>query len=835
LLLLQARIVQRIGFPAESDVMLSSGTAILGDGGSQYQRWLAVLNTGRVTLDRGSAVEAVPLLERVFARAEDVAGLAGQADAAAWLARAQFLRGRPSEGLELVEAARDLAEDSDTSGPIFLGHMARAEGAIRFAAFEEGLGAADAMLEYVHRQLPKWENAARYLRARALLGLGQLSDAGDEIERALERTPEGINGWRWRLRIEAFGLSVLAVEGGEWPQQRAEDLTDELLQGQWLDIAAELMALRARVESDQELASQAAALALKLGIPTTAATAIEAGDLWSDPNSAAVAARVKETAHHVPREWHEAWSERPEVAAALAAPDVVDEELTAAAASLQADLDSAMIAAGLADPATALSPAQRRVGGLVRRRPGGIQRGALLLGAAAAVVILAIGGGFVASRVFAPDEESAAVAIEDTQIPVPEAFGKTWETLGGNQARTGVSPATGVSDLEGHYWVNEESQSPFVASPIVLGQTVVVPSQDGDVYFMEQRNGSTARVWPTGTDFRETAAGVVVTAPSIAGGTSEYLAYLPGTDGLLHVFDVQSATEVDRLSIDTCCTPALDPATGLLWAGDQAGVLHAIDAATATVGESLPVSEERNGIPVTTAVTFDGGFLYFGMGDELWQFDVTSRQARECETVTDSDFLTPVVSEGVVYAANRDRSIHTFDAATCVWLRDIRVDEVLPDAPAVVDGIVYQPHQFGVTAYYYGTKDDVDALIGPDPDAEESEDDDVVKWRTVYGRSEMGAVNSSPLVAGNLLYVAAQNGHVYALDRTSPALGVVWNWDAGGRIANSVAVVDQAVYVATTGGRVIAIGGQEGVALAIPTTTSPPTTVPPVESSPGAG
>jgi tetratricopeptide (TPR) repeat protein len=399
LLLLHARILNRIGFPAEADSSLARGVGILEEHGNRYQRFLATLNMARIALDRGRAVRAEPLFQQVFTTSEDVGGRAALADAGAWLARAQFMRGHPDLGLTSVATAIELAELEEIDGPIFLAHMAHAEGASRFAAYPEALEAADAMLEQVLLQLPDWENAARYLRARALLGMGHLDDAAAEVERALAATPRGINGWRWRLRIEALSLAVLAARGTRWPRARAEDLTDELLQGLSLDIAAELMSVRADVEGDADLARQSAALAMQLGIPTTAAAAIEAGGLWPDPAAAAVALHIKDTARRVPAHWWEAWSAQPGIVAALETPELVDKELVAANAALQEDLDAALTAAGLSEGATALSPAQRRQQGLVRRaRTRRRFPGWLLVLTAGAVVAAGAAGAAVSAK-----------------------------------------------------------------------------------------------------------------------------------------------------------------------------------------------------------------------------------------------------------------------------------------------------------------------------------------------------------------------------------------------------------------------------------------------------
>lgn len=820
LLLLQARILNRIGFPVETDASQTKGAAIMEEGGNPFQRYLAAQNTGRIALDRGKAVEAEPTLDRVYSRSEEVAGLAAKAEAAAWLARAQFMHGHPSQGLQSVATAMELAEATATGGPIFLGHQAHSEGAGRFAAYQEALDAADAMLGYVLQQLPQWENAARYLRARALLGLGRADEAAEEVERALELTPEGINGWRWRLRIEAFHFNVLAAQGAEWPRARAEDLSDELLQVQFLDVAAELMAVRAGIEEDEDLARQAAALALQLGIPTTAAAAIEGGGLWSDPAGAAVALRIKETARHVPDAWQEAWAAQPGIAAALAAPEVVDEDLATAAAALQSDLDAALLAAGLADPGTALSPAQRREQGLVRRQPGRARRGALLIGAAAAVVILAIGGGFLAATVFAPDQSDQAEGvvqqttvaptttipgIEDTRITEqPRFFANDWVTWGGNQSRNGATDATGVIEPAGYYWRNDSSQSEFFASPIVLGQQVVIGGLDGQVYFFERRNGEDiVQIRRTQDAVRMTAAGAHITVEQ----QDNFLAFVPSTDGFLYAYNANNAAQLWRHPIEVSGTPAVDGAAGVLYVGDVDGVLYALNAGQ-TVDElwRLPADDgEGFGGPITTSITLAGRDLYFGVGDQLWQVNVDTQEATECDVLLIGEALTPVVSDGMIYVATRQGWIHEVDAATCRWSGlNIQADDTLTARPAVANGMIYQPGRFGVTAYNLDGK-----LVWNGPKRGEG------------GELFAPFVQGSPVVAGGLVYFGSSDQFVYALDAQTGE--IVWDWHEDAAITSEVAVTEGVVYVATSEGNVIAIAPDPDAQAKAPT---PETTVP---------
>lgn len=82
------------------------------------------------------------------------------------------------------------------------------------------------------------------------------------------------------------------------------------------------------------------------------------------------------------------------------------------------------------------------------------------------------------------------------------------------------------------------------------------------------------------------------------------------------------------------------------------------------------------------------------------------------------------------------------------------------------------------------------------------------------------------------MYFGAQDCYLYALDAATGAL--VWEWSEGVPISSSAAVTDGVVYTATTGGQLIAIGGEPGEAAPAPNTTT--TTTPPAsEPGPGAG
>ncbi len=369
LLTLHARVLSRLGFAAEADAEFEKGKEILRRHGNEIQQHWGRYNGAWIAFDRGQARQAEAAFEELVGEAEDIGGPSLRSDREAWWSRALFMRGRIAQGLGTRRSAVEHADLSGTTGPVFLSHMSLAEGSLLVNRYDDALIAADDMLAVVVQQGMAWENAARYLRAKAMFGMGRLAEAAEEVQLAQGASPGGIDGWRWRLKIRVLQMAIDGARGVEWPEDEALTLTDELLHGNWYLAAVELLTARAIYEKDPRLAEEAAALAMQLGVPMAAADAIQAGDLWKKPASAAVIAAVKEMAEHLPEEWRDQWSRLPAVAPALAAPDVGDEAYEAAVAELEGELEESLAAAGFGSVDTLLSPAQRRAGGLRKKTP----------------------------------------------------------------------------------------------------------------------------------------------------------------------------------------------------------------------------------------------------------------------------------------------------------------------------------------------------------------------------------------------------------------------------------------------------------------------------------
>jgi outer membrane protein assembly factor BamB/tetratricopeptide (TPR) repeat protein len=404
LMTLHARTLARLGFAREADAELEKGLAILSISGTSDQQQRGRYNEAWVAFDRGNARNAEPGFARLVDEVVDE-GIVF-ADRLAWWSRALFLAGRPDEALD---ARRRSIERADIdAGPVFLAHMALAEGAIRCGAWSDALDAADKTLALVLQQLPAWENSARYLRARALFGLGRIDEADTETEAALASCPEGVNGRRWWLKIRVLQLAIIAARGDDWPSDEAFDMTDELLQSEWYLTAATLLVTRSAVERDPSLAAEAMALATQLGVSDVAAEAAQTGGLWRRPEAGAVATSIKTLSSHMPDDWREAWEALPHVSSALSVPDIDEAAYREAVDRLSTQLDDALEAAGLGTEGRLVSPAQRRARGL--RRPRRPFRWTPLRAVAAVfgVAILVVGGGFL-FRALSPTSATAPI------------------------------------------------------------------------------------------------------------------------------------------------------------------------------------------------------------------------------------------------------------------------------------------------------------------------------------------------------------------------------------------------------------------------------------------
>jgi len=310
LLSLQGHVLNRLGYPIEADLCSSRSRLVLGEIGEPQQKFLAAYNESWIELDRGNARRAEAGFARLLDRVVDDSD-ARKPDLMAWQSRCLFRLGRVDEATQTADAALKLATRSGDVGPVFLVHMAVAEGAVMYSHGADANAAATEMLGVVLLQLPAWENAARYLLAKAHLAEGLLDAASDELANAMDTCPPGVSGRRWRLTCEALG-HLIEGERGKALDHSADQLIEDLLAVQWHEPALDLLIAQAGGRQDPGPAIHAAKLAVELGLASAAGRAFSAvhglGGELDDLMMDGVDRLIRRALVTMPESWREAFS-----------------------------------------------------------------------------------------------------------------------------------------------------------------------------------------------------------------------------------------------------------------------------------------------------------------------------------------------------------------------------------------------------------------------------------------------------------------------------------------------------------------------------------------------
>ena len=808
LLTLHGRQLSRIGFPQEAERSMEVGRRLLDDHGNETQRDYGHWNRAWVMLDRGSVREA----EAEFGILRDHA-LHGDpvvlAEREAYWARSLFGIGHVTEALEAAARAEALAEEHGAGAPRFIAALARMEGGLLLGRYEDALGHATDAYE---RSIPSYVNVPLVGQARALAGLGRVDEAKEKLAAAVSATPAGTNGWRWRIHAEVVEMGLIP-QSADWPQRRAEDLTDALLQSRWYDFAVVLMSERARRESDKDLGLQGASLALQIGNPMLAAEAVEAAGAWKDPMVSVVARAVVQMGAHIPEEWREEWLALPAVASAhgVDLTDHADE-----VSELERRIEDALAAAGLGGVDTILSPAQRQARGLVRRRPLRRRRILASVGAAAAVVVLsaatALGVNYlvaeepVVERVIERVVEAASPTVpaepvlEETIVEVPGDTGVFGVAAyrGGN-TRSGVTTG-GFRTVLGKYWDIQLAGS-ISAGPVARGNLFYLGVADPDeLLFLVTNNGTilTASV---------NTGGRVRSAPAFdpAGGDPPYLVF-GSDDGRLYALhagqgqsywnppkDLGGAISASPLLFDYITVAVTEDGVLRALSIEDIGEGVGVEQTEVEVVEWTYTGTETQPLgSVSSSPASDGEAIYV-MDEEGWihVVDVFSG-APLCEPILGNGALArganPVVSGDFVFFPTASGYLDRLRLDSCTPEPLLFVGPSVFDFPVVVDnGTVY-------------------AVEGPWLNAFDVPED-ALQAASLWTFTAEGQdpISTAPVYAEGVLYFGTRGGTVYAVDATDGT--EVWRFDVGEAIVGAPAVLDNAVIV-TSQNRVWAIAGE---------------------------
>ena len=326
---------------------------------------------------------------------------------------------------------------------------------------------------------------------------------------------------------------------------------------------------------------------------------------------------------------------------------------------------------------------------------------------------------------------------------------------------SGISSSSGLSTFTAVKWTFH-THGEINSTPAIVDGVVYVGSNDGHLYAIDQQTGT--QKWAFATEAR------IPSSPAVDHG----LVYFGSYDG--NFYAVDTATGKLRWKFATpgehrftashlhgvfpagesmpdpfdvyLSSPAVF--NGLVYFGSGDGNVYALDAGSGALKWKF-----KTGDVVHASPAISDGKLYIGSWDSwFYALDAaTGKQLWRFKTGEDPDThnqqgiqSSATVANGIVYFGCRDSNLYALDAATGEkrWAFNTRGSWVIT-SPVVQAGKVYFATSDSATLHI------VDAQTGAPIDS--------VKFQW--------PIFSSPTLAGNLLYLAGQDGKLLAIDLAS--------------------------------------------------------------------
>jgi FOG: WD40-like repeat len=226
---------------------------------------------------------------------------------------------------------------------------------------------------------------------------------------------------------------------------------------------------------------------------------------------------------------------------------------------------------------------------------------------------------------------------------------------------------------------------------------------------------------------------------------------------------------------------------GSLYIGSWDSFFYALDASTGKEKWRFKTGEDpdtHNQVGIQSSASVADGIVYFGCRDShLYALDAKTGDKKWAFGAKGSWIVaSPAVRDGKVYFATSDTSlVYALDARSGAVVRSTTLNHwYLYSSPTLASGILYEGSTQGrlvaidETTFQPVWSFETDGMkeVGPIYTKTDGTPDNVAIFHSDFyddmvtgvGRvMSMGAIISSPLVVGNVVYVGSADGNVYAL------------------------------------------------------------------------
>lgn len=343
---------------------------------------------------------------------------------------------------------------------------------------------------------------------------------------------------------------------------------------------------------------------------------------------------------------------------------------------------------------------------------------------------------------------------------------ENWSQFRGNHTLTGVSLSTVPGSLR-HLWTYEAGES-IESSAAIVGGTVFVASQKGELVSLNLENGSVYWKYAAGAPIGESS-------PAFSNG----VVYIGDLSGVLHAINASDGSRLwtFKTGSEIKSSPVVVGNRVLIGSYDQH--LYGVSTNNGSV-----VWKVRTDGPVHATPSVAGGVAYLAGCDEVFRA-IRVSDGRELFSVSSDAYTgaSPALRGGAAYYGTFDNEVLR------VSLQERRVTWR------------YQHPQRKFPFYSSAAVTANRVVLGG-------------RDKLVHGLNHQGRaawtfttrarVESSPAVAGSRVYVGSNDGRFYVLNLANGAK--LWEFNAGAPLSASPAIANGRVVIGSQDGRLYCFG-----------------------------
>jgi outer membrane protein assembly factor BamB len=275
----------------------------------------------------------------------------------------------------------------------------------------------------------------------------------------------------------------------------------------------------------------------------------------------------------------------------------------------------------------------------------------------------------------------------------------------------------------------------FLSSPVVWNDSVYFGSGDTNIYALDAISGHLKWKFKTGD--------VVHASPAISGGTL----FVGSWDSNFYALDAATGAEKWRFKTgedadihnQVGIQSSAAVADGVVYFGCRDSKFYAVDAATGKQKWSF----DNKGSWVIGSPAVASGRVYFATSDSAMFYALDAKSGANIFSMNFKQwpmFSSPAVANGMVYIGSHQGKLYAISLKTQKLAWAFQSDDSKRNGPKYTKGDGTPNYEAAFSDSFY--------------------DDMVIGVRKMFS---VGAMLSSPVVAGSTIYVGSADGNIYAL------------------------------------------------------------------------